>query len=207
MISFSNIKIIFRKEFLQVMRDKSVLFTNFFIPLFGIPLYFIFALESITYMQSKKHAPLKDSTIFKISYQGFLEPSLRYMLETDNKIKLINETKSLPQDLIHKYLKSFKKYAYARKERKRLKFKIENNDIQIRSDKVFAAAKNSWQESLRELKANYKLKSDLHITVLKKDSYETAVYFFHLEENRLSNAAKIYLKRSSNHTLRSRSGI
>ena len=77
MISLKNVKSVFKKEFLQIMRDKSVLFTNFFIPLFGIPLYFIFAIEAASYMVAKDEKPLKDETVFTISLQG----------EVDNELK------------------------------------------------------------------------------------------------------------------------
>lgn len=195
MISLNNIKIIFRKEFLQVMRDKSVIFTNFFIPLFGVPLYFIFALESVTYMAMKKDAPLKDSTVFKVSYQGKMEPALKKILEEDKKVQLISNNEGIPKELIEKYRNDFLEYGKTKRERTDVQIKVENNDIQIRRDEKFAAAKNKWQDTLRELRASYNSKSDLHIALFESESKATASYFFHLEENRVSFAAKRYLRK------------
>jgi ABC-type Na+ efflux pump permease subunit/membrane protease YdiL (CAAX protease family) len=195
MISFKNVKIIFRKEFLQIMRDKSVLFTNFFIPLFGVPLYFIFALESVTYMNMKKAAPLKNDTVFKVSYQGKMDPSLKKVLEEDKKVEIVSLEEDLSKDLVDRYRNSFADYSLAKKKNMSVKLEIKDNEVEIKRNEEFLAIKTKWINALKELKAKYKGQSDLHLALYESQSKSTATYFFHYEENNVSNSARKYVKK------------
>ena len=195
MISVKNIKIIFKKEFLQIMRDKSVLFTNFFIPLFGLPLYMIFIIEASTYVVKKKNAPLEDKTIFKISYQGDFEQGLVTKLRNDKKINLLKVNSALKEAEIINYRTTFKEYNLLKKNRKGVKDKIKlKKDVLKKKNDEIEKARKEYHDSLIILKEKYKHDYDIHIAIFKNSEKVYATYFFHKESNTVSNAARRYTK-------------
>jgi membrane protease YdiL (CAAX protease family)/ABC-type Na+ efflux pump permease subunit len=196
MISIKNIKIIFKKEFLQIMRDKSVLFTNFFIPLFGLPLYMIFIIEASTYVVEKKNAPLKDETIFKVSYQGDFEKSLVDNFINDKKINLLKVKSSLKEIEIINYRTNLKEYYRLKGKRKGVKDKINfKKGVLKEQNKKIEEARRKYNNSLSILKKKYKHDYDIHIAIFKNSENVYATYFFHKDSNNISNAARRYSKR------------
>lgn len=195
MISFRNIKAIFKKEFLQIMRDKSVLFTNFFIPLFGIPLYFIFIIEATTYVIAKNEAPLKNDTIFQISIQGDVDQKLIDKFSQDKKIKIATLSNQIKESEIKSYRENFKKYIDLKNSSTSIKLKIKTDKkvLKANNEKI-NAAKASYLDSLENLKNKFDEKSDLHLAMFKTESKAVATYFFHTKEKIVSKAALKYVK-------------
>jgi sodium transport system permease protein len=94
MISIRNVFIIFKKEFLQLMRNKSVLFTNFVAPLVGLPLYLLFVAESAMHIASREVTPLEDKTVFQIVIHDSIPLALDRHLKADPKIALISKSQN-----------------------------------------------------------------------------------------------------------------
>ncbi|MBT3983308.1 MAG: CPBP family intramembrane metalloprotease [Bacteriovoracaceae bacterium] len=190
MISLRNIKAVFKKEFLQIMRDKSVLFTNFFIPLFGVPLYLIFVLEAANYTVAKSNAPLKDDTIFTVSYQGELDPELVDQLSSNKKIELKQLSTTLNEAEIVDYRTKFKAFIELKSKGFSLKKKIKKDKkILKENNEKLVKAKNDYLSALQILKGKYTDDTNVHIAVFKTDSQAFVTYFFYSEENIISQAA------------------
>jgi len=196
MISFKNIKFIFKKEFLQILRDKSVLFTNFFIPLFGLPLYFILIIEAASYMDAKQNAPIKDKTIFKISYQGNIDKNLIKRLESDNKIEIVTSKSLLSENEINDYREKFENYKVIKKKSKKIKQKVKLDKEVLKANKEeITNAKNVYLKSLNKLKSKYQKKTDLYIAAFTTDKKVQSFYFFYSRENIVSKASLKYVNK------------
>ncbi|MBT7610386.1 MAG: ABC transporter permease subunit [Bacteriovoracaceae bacterium] len=193
MISIRNIKTIFKKEFLQIMRDKSVLFTNFFVPLFGLPIYMIFIIEASVYVVNKKDVPLKDDTIFKISYQGDFESNLIKRFKNDKKIKLTKVGSSLKEKDIITYRDKFRIYKKLKRKKKNIKdkFKLKKKNLKEQSNEL-SEAREEYHHALEVLKKQHSKKFDLHIAIFKNKAGYYAAYFFHSEINTVASAAQNY---------------
>jgi membrane protease YdiL (CAAX protease family) len=199
MISLKNVKTVFKKEFLQAMRDKSVLFTNFFVPLFGLPLYFLFVLEAANYAHKKEQLPLKDDTVFQVSYQGDLSTELFHQLKTDKKISLKKIQSSVTEDQISDYREKFKKLNNINDKRgkfkKRLKQKKEDRK---KINLEYFSAKKDANEALEKIKNNFGEGSHLHLAIFKNESNVYASYFFYGKESQISRAALKYVTKIFN---------
>lgn len=194
MISFKNVKIIFKKEFLQAMRDKSVLFTNFFIPLFGLPLYLIFVIEAANYAAKKAEKPLKDDTVFNISYQGDLSTELFHHLQSDKKINLVKIKSSLSEDNINDYRKKFRNYIQIKEKRGKIKKRIkQETEERQKYNLEYLNAKKDSDEALNLIKNSFNEGSDLHMALFKNEKNILASYFFYGGKNNKSKAAHKYL--------------
>lgn len=194
MLSFKNIKTVFKKEFLQAMRDKSVLFTNFFIPLFGLPLYFLFILEAANYTLKKQELPLKDDTIFQVSYQGDLSTELYHQLQTDKKISLKKIKSSVTEDLIIDYREKFKILNNVKEKRGKLKKRIkQDREERIKSREEFITAKKNASLALEKIKNDFTEGSHLHLAIFKNENNIYASYFFYGNESQISKAALKYV--------------
>ena len=196
MISIQNILTIFKKEFLQMMRDKSVLFTNFFIPLFGLPLYLLIVFESISYLAIKDHLPPSPSAIFTISYQGHIPPALQVMLEQDKRIHLTPPASFIDQHVVDDYRKEFKTYLETTKESGSIQQKL----IKAQNS-LWLALKQQQQQQHRYKRLQTQIqdkfdftKINLHIAFYKSDEQVLATYFFYSQENKQSLSAKQYVE-------------
>jgi membrane protease YdiL (CAAX protease family)/ABC-type Na+ efflux pump permease subunit len=195
MISIRNIKTIFKKEFLQIMRDKSALFTNFFVPLFGLPLYAVFIMEASSYTAAKKGAPLRDNTVFTVSYQGDLDVELIQRLEQDKKIKLAKLNSSLNESGIREHIEKFTKYNSLVDLGAKLKDKLTKDKTVLKENNtILAQARSEYISSLDRLVKKNKAETDLHVAVFKNEKNTYSTYFFHSEEIIVSNAALKYVK-------------
>jgi membrane protease YdiL (CAAX protease family) len=193
MISIKNIKTVFKKEFLQIMRDKSVLFTNFFIPLFGLPIYLIFIIEASTYVVKKENAPLEDSTIFLLSYQGDLEPALIEKLRSDKKIKIEKSGSDLKEVEVINYRSKFKEYQRLKRVKKKFKDKIKLKKERLKKQNdALNKSRKEYHQALEILKKQYNEKVNLHIAIFKNEKNYYATYFFNSESNTISKAAQRY---------------
>jgi len=196
MISIRNIKTIFKKELLTVFKDKGVLFTNLFIPLFGLPLYFFFVMQGTNVEVNSKTEFIKDQkTIFNIKLSGDISKEMFSALKKDPKIKpeIVNST--INKELINNYFKAreqIQKYQndiFQIKEALQLdqKERKEKEDIK-KHDKI------KYKEALVALNKKFHLDKDAHLHVVIKKSIHNQYwifYFFH-EENKISSSAKSY---------------
>ena len=138
MISPHNVFIIFKKEFLQLMRNKSIIVTNFIAPLIGLPLYLLFVTESAMHIAGRDLKPLEDKTIFPIALVGETPEGLEHYLREDKKISIVadeaiiklsserQEDGKVSLTLIHDASKSLNRSAV-----KYLKRLIHNYEIKI----------------------------------------------------------------------------
>lgn len=199
MISLRNIKVVFKKEFLQIMRDKSVLFTNFFIPLFGIPLYVIFVLEAATYKEANIEAPLKDNTVFSISYQGAVAPDIQKALQDDAKIKLVPLNKTLSEDEIINYRRHYEEYHDLKEKSLSLKVQVtkDTEELKDNNDKL-SLAREKMFHSLEILQNKYQDLADLHVAFFEHKEEDNSplltTYLFYNDDKNTSKAAKKYIE-------------
>ncbi|MDB9786508.1 ABC transporter permease subunit [Bacteriovoracaceae bacterium] len=202
MISLRNVKVVFKKEFLQIMRDKSVLFTNFFIPLFGIPLYFIIIIESITYMDKKESAPIRNNTVFTLSYQGDINKLLIEKLSSDSKIKLIKIDTSFTEKEIVDYREKSQEFSRIKTQNKKLRRDLslkkssssDKRHVKDHNSKL-VKAKNERFNALQVLKDKYSKSTNLHIAVFKNEENMFVTYFFHSKDDTVSKASLKYTKK------------
>ncbi|MCF8059234.1 MAG: ABC transporter permease subunit [Bacteriovoracaceae bacterium] len=190
MISIRNIKVVFKKEFLQIMRDKSALFTNFFVPLFGLPLYLILILEATSYESAQKDAPIKDDSVFKISYQGDVDQELIEHLSLNKKIELTKVESSATEKEIIDYRNKLKRMLSLEAKINSFKDNIKQEKAVLKENhEDYAKAQADFSETLKLLKDKFSSKADLHMAIFTNEDGIRVTYFFHSEESKVSSAA------------------
>lgn len=194
MISFRNIKVIFKKEFTQIMRDKSVLFSNFFIPLFGLPLYLICVAELANVVVQKEQIKIKDNSIFQVSIQGNISKELTTTLKKDKKIELTTSNTTLSEKEIKDFTHDYQLYTEAMKEDKLISKKIKHSPEDLAKEKeALLKIQQKYLSSLNRLRENKSNKNDLHIAFYRQKDKKQFIYYFHSEDSTTSRAALKYV--------------
>ncbi len=197
MISLRNIKIIFKKEFLQIMRDKSVLFTNFFLPLFGIPLYFIFTVELASFLIRQETLKIENDVSYKISIVGEFNRKLLDKLR-ENKSFVINKSEiQLDKQLIDGHNEKYNNYLKIKGDAGAFKTKLKEDKLLLKNKmKILQDAYQEYslaQENIEKILQESK--SDILMKVISNDQGVDEYYIFYSQDKKTSKMAYLYIKK------------
>lgn len=195
MINFSNVIKIFRKEIKLYLRDKSVIFTNLFIPFIVGPFYLMFMVEVANQMVKKENKALQDNTVFKVSYQGSITDQLLSELQSNPKLEIVtNNSHKIEESKIIDYRQKFKLYVETLQGEYSLSKNI-NKAITQKKNPKLQVYKIDVEKVKASIEKHFDFKSvDLHIAFFPSAPGHIATYFFYSSESQKSNAAYRFVK-------------
>jgi|GEM_PF-6729504 len=185
-MSFRSVYTVFKKELLTLLRDRGVLFTNFFVPLFGLPLYFIFVFESASFMAKEEAKTTQDATQYQVSYQGSLPTDFIEGIKDSKKVNFFKNKEIISPLEIKTYLETMSHYEALNKATPRAEIILQNHDKNELEVKRLAVskAKRAYITSYNKLKEKIVPDSDVHLVYLKGEENQQDRYLLFYDENK-----------------------
>lgn len=197
-MSFRSVFTVFKKELLTLLRDKGVLFTNFFVPLFGLPLYFIFVFESASFMAKEEAKTTQDATQYQVSYQGELPKDFLKGIKDPEKVHFFKNKEVISPLEIKTYLETMSRYEALNDATPRAEIILQNQNKEELEIKRIAVskAKRSYILAYNQLKEKIVPDSDVHLVYLKGEGTQQDRYLLFYDENKnVSRWGKFWVKK------------
>lgn len=201
MISARNVFTIFKKEFLQLMRNKSVVFTNFFIPLFAMPLYAVIIFEMISYQEARKTKIVTDTKTFKVSLQGDIPRELLEQLKQNKKVSIITPEVPLKIEQVTDFKVKNKKYTDTLTTQNKINLKkLKEDKVKLKADyDEMIKAQKAYMEARIAISKSFNPKeSDVHIALFKEQG-KFLVYLFYDDTSPVSVASHKFITETFDH--------